>query len=219
MQARRAAGAVDPDQGLIAEHAQARTADGTIDAQPVCSPHPDRPPDTLPERALTDRWAASASARTPDVAGRSAGGGEHVEAAAQLADNVRALQDGRPPRGEYQRQGEAAQLVAHFDQMRTLLRGQAVAHLDSACLLKEQRAGFGALEVNGVARQTETVDVQHPLTFEVQGRPRGDQDLHVRRLLQQLTHFGRTGLQVFEVVQHQEERACLEVGGEAGTQL
>ena len=135
--------------------------------------------------------------------------GEEVDVALDLVRDLGAGENGYPRRRELDAERHAVDEPADAERLRghRLIEGEA--RYDLRGPLDEQAHRRGA--VVSVLRETEALDVEHPLALDVEPLPGGRQELDVRGALDHLAQKRRALDEVLEVVEHEERGSLAEV--------
>ena len=139
-----------------------------------------------------------------DVAHRR---GEEVDVALDLVRDLGAGEHGHPGSGELDAERHAVDEPADAERLRCVVDGEARHDLSGP--FDEQAHCGGAPVV--VVRKAETLDVEHPLTLDVEPLSRRRQKLDVRCALDHLAQKPGAFDQMLEVVEHEQRRALAEV--------
>ena len=154
-------------------------------------------------RLVDDRSQAAVPLR--DVAHRR---GEEVDVALDLVRDLGAGEHGHPRGGELDAERHAVDEPADAERLRPcVIEGEA--RYDLSGPLDEQAHCRGARVA--VVRKAETLDVEHPLTLDVEPLPRRRQELDVRCALDHLAQKPGALDQMLEVVEHEQRGALAEV--------
>ena len=135
--------------------------------------------------------------------------GEEVDAALDLVRDLGAGEDGHPRGRELDAERHAVDEPADAERLRVPGVVEGEARHDLPGPLDEQAHCRGAAVP--VLRETEALDVEHPLALDVQPLPRGRQELDVRGALDHLAQKPGALDEMLEVVEHEQRGALAEV--------